>query len=508
MKKNIIIFYTDQQRYDSLHCNGNEHAKTPNLDSLASDGSRFTRHIGANSVCMPSRASFFTGQYVPGHGVSSNGIPLWNRDRGCKDKNDFISEQIFGQPVEKCIPTMANIFGDNGYHTASFGKLHFQPHLADDTYGFWESYSTWEKEEAEYYDKPFYGFQTCKLVLGHGDDPCGYNHGHYGRWLQREHPEIAAKLHNLSDVNTKVGSIMDDIYKSPVPSELHNTMWIANEACQYLDSKKDDDAPVFLYLGFPDPHHPMCPPFDIVDEFENLPLPEFAKLDKIKGKKPECFADYADKSSATDEEIAKGYRYTQASIYLIDKAIGQVVDKMKELGIYEDTTIIFTSDHGDFMGDFNMICKRDVAQYNLVHLPFILKPANGVSLPSVVDTPMSNVDVLPTLLSINGMDIPRYVQGIDIQSEKAKDNLPMSTCYTVSGVNRNLSIFDDTYRYTYYVNTGEEELYNHKVDGFEHESLISSEPEKYRSICDELKLKLFQKHLEADHGLYNHYGLW
>ncbi len=510
MKKNIIIFHTDQQRYDSLHCNGNEHAKTPNLDALASEGCRFTRHIGANPVCMPSRASFFSGQYVPGHGVYSNGIPLWTRDTGEKDKNDFISEQVFGKPVEKCVPTMADILGQNGYHTASFGKLHFQPHLADDKYNFYESYSLWEKEETEKINNPYYGFQTCKLILGHGEAPCGYNRGHYGRWLLREHPEVVDMINSGEDVNTKTGSIMDDIYKSKVPSELHNSMWIASEACEYLDTKKDDVKPVFMFLGFPDPHHPMTPPEDIATDFEDLPLPEFADYNKIKSPKPKAFDDYRKKAFATKEEIAKGYRYTQASVFLIDKAIGQVIDKLKELGIYEDTTILFTSDHGDFMGDFDMICKYDVATYNLVHLPFIMKPATKLSwnMPAIVDTPMSNVDVLPTLLAMNGINIPDQIQGIDIRTETAHTNMPMVTCSTVTGVNRNISIFDDTYRYTYYINNGEEELYNHKEDPFEYENLVTSKPEEYKKQCAKYKATLMQKHLECEPALYNHYGLW
>ncbi len=405
---------------------------------------------------------------------------------------------------------MADILGQNGYHTASFGKLHFQPHLADEKYDFYESYTVWEKEETEKIEKPYYGFQTCKLILGHGEAPCGYNRGHYGRWLLREHPEVVAAVNEVSDVSTKIGSIMDDIYASKIPSELHNSMWIASEACDYLDTKKDGQQPLFIFLGFPDPHHPMTPPEDIVSEFENLPLPEFADYNRIKSPKPNAFTHYREKAFATEEEIAKGYRYTQASVFLIDKAIGQVIDKLKELGIYEDTTILFTSDHGDFMGDFDMICKYDVATYNLVHLPFIMKPANELSwnMPAVVDAPMSNVDVLPTLLAMNDIEIPDQVQGIDIRENCMEQNMPMVTCSTVTGVNRNISIFDDTYRYTYYVNSGEEELYNHENDPFEYENLVTSEPEKHKEKCAEYKAKLMQKHLECEPGLYQHYGLW
>ncbi len=499
MKKHIVIFHTDQQRYDSLHCNGNKYAKTPNLDLLASEGSRFTRHIAANPVCMPSRASLFTGQYVPGHGVSSNGIPLWNRDNGVKDKNDYISERLFGIAVPKKVPTLAEMLLEQGYKTASFGKLHFEPHLADDNYGFYETYAKWEKEDTELIDKPYYGFTTYKLILGHGEAPCSYDHGHYGRYMHREHPEIIEKL--------KMAKNQGGVYASVIPSELHNTTWIAEQACDYLDSNVVEEQPIFMFLGFPDPHAAITPPSDIVADFEDLPLPEFAQLEQIKGAKAvECFKDYKSRCNTTREKAEKAYRYTQASVYLIDKAVGRVVDKLKSLGIYDDTTIIFTSDHGDFMGDFNMMGKADVAYKNLIHLPFILKPPKGLELPTVVDVPMSNADVVPTLLALNDITIPDCVQGVDIRT--AQNNMPMTTCYTVSGVHRNLSIFDKVYRYTYYVNSGEEELYNHQDDPFEYENLIATQPEKYRNLCDELKSKLFIKHLECDTGLYNHYSLW
>lgn len=508
MKKNIIIFHTDQQRYDSLGCNGSETAKTPNIDSLAKDGSRFTRHIGANPVCMPSRSSFFTGQYVPGHGVSSNGVPLWSRDKGCDDKNDFISVRLFGEPTAKKVPTIANILGDEGWHTASFGKLHLNPHLADPDYDFYESYSVWERPETEFITKPFYGFQTYKLILGHGEAPCGYNRGHYGRWLNREYPEIAKQVLSGEDVNTKNGSLSDDIYKSKLPSELHNSMWIASEACEYLDGKKDDDTPVFMFLGFPDPHHPITPPEDIVGEFEDLTLPEFIDRDKLKGDRPGVLTKAFKGLSATQDEITRAYRYTQASIHLIDRAVGKVVNKLKELGVYEDTTIIFTSDHGDFLGDFGMVCKGNVPCPSLVHIPFILKPAKGKELDPVIDTPMSNADVVPTLLSMYDVNVPHFIQGIDIRSEEAKTNTPMVTCYSANGTNRNISLYDDTYRYTYDVTSKLQELYNHKEDPMEYENLATTQKEKYKVLCDQFKTKLFTKHLDCDNGIYNHYGLW
>ncbi|WP_234496519.1 sulfatase [Vibrio maritimus] len=508
MKKHIIILHTDQQRYDSLGCNGNAHARTTNIDALASEGCNFSRHISTNPACMPSRSSLMTGLYVPGHGVSSNGIPLWRRDNGCEDKNNVISQRLFGVDVQDKIPTIADILTDNGYETALFGKMHVEPMLADPSYGYYDSYATWEKEEAEYDERPYYGFKTKKLILGHGEAPCGYNRGHYGRWLHKQHPELLKQVFPGEDINTKEGSISDDIYASKLPEELHNSMWLADEVCQHLEKLQDNDKPNFIFVGYPDPHHPFTPPESLAAEFHDIPVPDFARREDIVGKKPDAVEQTMQNFSAEREDLEKAYRYTTASVKLIDKSIGKIVEKTKELGIYDDTIIVFTSDHGDFLGDLDMICKYDVAFNNLLHLPFVLKPATGLELPDECHHPMSNADVVPTLLSLVGVEVPTYVQGINIFGEGAENNTPMTTCYTAREENRNISLFDQNYRYTYYLDTGEEELYDHRTDKKELVNLAVKSDPIVKAICADLKARLFQKHIESDLGIFNHYALW
>ncbi|WP_026971793.1 sulfatase family protein [Aliagarivorans marinus] len=508
MKKNIIILHTDQQRFDSLGCNGNQHAQTNNIDALASEGCNFTRHISTNPACMPSRASLMTGLYVPGHGVSSNGIPLWRRDNGCEDKNNVISQRLFGVDVVDRIPTLADILSDNQYNTALFGKMHLEPMLADESYGFYDSYANWDKEEAEYDEKPYYGFNTKKLILGHGEAPCGYNRGHYGRWLHKKHPELLKSVFPGEDINTKEGSIRDDIYASKLPPELHNTMWLADEVCEHLEQNKDSDQPNFIFVGYPDPHHPFTPPEELAAEFHDIPLPEFTRREDLVGQKPKAVQETMENFSADPEDLALAYRYTAASVKLIDRSVGQIVEKLKALGMYDDTIIVFTSDHGDFLGDLDMICKYDVAFNNLLHLPFIVKPAAGQQLPEQCSTPMSNADVVPTLLSMVGVDVPSYVQGIDIFGPKADGNTPMVTCYTAREANRNVSLFDANFRYTYYLDTGEEELYDHRTDLKETANLADTSDPVFKSICSDFRARLFQKHIECDIGIFNHYALW
>lgn len=500
MKKNVIIFHTDQQRYDSLGCNGNEQAKTPNIDALAKDGCRFTRHIAANPTCMPSRASLLTGLNPSSHGVESNGIPLWRRD----DK-DAVKGDMLGVKIEDKIPTLADILFENGYDTSLFGKLHLTPHGSDKVYGYAESNDLWNEENPIDDSKSFYGFQTKKMIMGHGESPCAYNGGHYGRWLAQKHPEIIEMLNKGEKI---LPGSLDDIYLSKIPSKYHNSMWLADEVVNYFEETKNDEKPKFMFVGFPDPHHPFTPPQDIAKEFLDIPLPDFASVDDIIGDKSATSKKAMKAYTFSKDDCTKAYRYTMAEVHLIDKAIGQIIKYLKDNELYDDTIIIFTSDHGDFLGDFDMLRKIDIAFKNLVNVPFIIKGTKGINLPKTCNNPMSNVDVVPTVLKMLDIKPADYIEGIDIFSEKSKNNTPMVTCSSLIGYERNISLFDDTYRYTYFIDSKEEELYNHKKDPKELNNLVNDKSIDVSEICKDFKEKLFEKQIECHAEWFKHYALW
>lgn len=503
--KHVIILHTDQQRYDSLGCNGNEEAITPNIDALAEEGCNFSRHIAANPVCMPSRSSLLTGLYVPGHQVLSNGVPLWRRDRvGDQIGNEVASR--FGVNLMEKVPTLADILGDNGYHTAMFGKLHLEPHMSDKKHGYYESYDYWDTEEAERYDKPLYGFLDYKLIAGHGEDVVKYSRGHYGRWIHKEHPEILDIT--LESPDKKIGKgTRPDIFTSKIPKELHMTTWLGNQVSDYIDTY-ECEKPLFMFVGFPDPHRPYTPPEELVNQFSEIPLPEFAKREDIKGQKATTEMWAMDRNTSGKEDCAKAYRNTMASVHLIDTSIGQIVDSLKEKGLYEDTVIVFTSDHGDYLGDFDMLAKNEQPYHNLLHVPFVVKGAKSDKLPANCKTPMSNADVVPTILSMVDVDVDDYIQGIDIFSGDAKDNTPMVSCFSLIGDERSISLYDETYRYSYYLESDEEALYNHIDDEKELNNLVNDPDVDVVDICKVFKEKVMNKHIQSENALFNHYSLW
>ena len=171
---------------------------------------------------------------------------------------------MLGIKIEDKIPTLADMLLENGYSTSLFGKLHLSPHGSDKVYGYAESNDLWNQENPIDESKKFYGFQTKKMIMGHGEAPCAYNGGHYGRWLAEKYPDIKELLNNKEKIQP--GSI-DDIYLSRIPSKYHNSMWLADEVVNYLEETKNSDKPEFMFVGFPDPHHPFTPPEDIANEF-------------------------------------------------------------------------------------------------------------------------------------------------------------------------------------------------------------------------------------------------
>jgi len=173
-RPSFLIFCTDQQRADHIGCAGNPVVQTPSLDRLAAEGVLCGRAYVNNPLCMPGRATMLTGQTPRGHGVRANGIPL-----------------------RPDAPTMTQALADAGYRTHSVGKIHLNgfgiPRGADpaalDPADWPESYAMWESGRITKLPRPYYGFQTAEVTLGHATGV----RGDYRNWLAREHPDVIAR---------------------------------------------------------------------------------------------------------------------------------------------------------------------------------------------------------------------------------------------------------------------------------------------------------------------------
>ncbi len=464
-KPNILFIITDQERYDSLGCCGNPFAKTPNIDAIAAQGTVFERFITASSICQPSRASVLTGLHASVHGVWSNGVAL---PRATDIKISENSKNAFsGKWVASNITTFADIFKENGYDTKAVGKLHFTPYASHPDSGFMECEKKWQEnpEKMEEWHGPYYGFDDVNITTGHGE----FIGGHYGVWLKKNHPDIWNKVREDAKNRKLEFPECKMIYPSVIPKELHNSSWIGDVACEKIKQKSEN--PFLMWVGFPDPHSPFVPPADLAEEFNNSEtLGSPLAAENVKDR-PEAFKNLARKRDAekSNPELFKRARqYTNAMMKLIDDNVGKIVDTLKETGEWENTIVIFTSDHGDFLGDFGMHGKCVPCCKSLNHVPFILRTPVPI-LPKRVAKTISNVDILPTICELAGLEIPELIHGESVISvEKNGRKFPVTVQhYTPKPERHNISIYDDRYRLTWYPQTNEFEFYDHETDPFE-----------------------------------------
>ena len=229
-RRNILLITTDQQRYDSLGCNGGTIARTPVADRLAAEGVNYRRAYNQNTVCMPARSTILTGQYVRTHGVVANGIAL---------------------PPDA--PSIAAFLAERaGYRTALLGKAHFEPGV-DPQRRFEENARAARGDTG-----PWRGFERsiqAMHIAAWGDLPVA----HYGRWLAEHHPEHLHSFANLLQAEPGGDTDAPETKNNPIPRPLHHTDWVADLTVDWLASIGDDE-PWFCWMSFPDPHHPWDPP--------------------------------------------------------------------------------------------------------------------------------------------------------------------------------------------------------------------------------------------------------
>ncbi|MDF3129323.1 sulfatase-like hydrolase/transferase [Kiritimatiellaeota bacterium B1221] len=495
MKPNILWICTDQQRFDSLGCNGNPHAVTPHLDALAEEGIRFDRFITAHPVCMPSRASFFTGSHASRHGVYTNGIPLANRAYVAA-----APDSPYGPPLESHIETLPEILAVNGYHTRSVGKLHLTPTQAAPELKHPENHWLWKEGVFDDWHGPYYGFEHVDLTLHHGESTV---YGHYRNWLREQAPEIEARLSEPMDEMPLAG--ISDLYPGRIPAEWHNSTWIGNQAAAFFESPEAQDKPFFMWMSFPDPHHPFTPPAELAEEFRG-----HAYL-----KPTATEADLADKPSAwpkagmaavvdNPEAIPMIRRYTDAQVHLIDRAVGHAVQSLKENGLWENTVILFTSDHGDFLGEYGRIRKCGLPCNALNHVPFILRdPARRIQLPA--RAPVSGVDLFPTLLELAGVEVPPRVDGSSLLDDQP-DRRAMIQCIGGNYEERSLTIYDERYRLTWFMERDEWEAYDHDQDPYERQNCIDTFRQTGAFSC--LRNELMERHAYASDPQSGRFSCW
>ncbi len=481
---NFLFIMTDQQRADWMSCSGHPVLRTPNIDAIASSGTRFRNFYATSPVCMPNRATFMTGRYPTTHGLRYNGCTLSTR------ANTFV-----------------DVLAAGGYHTAAIGKSHLQPMTAfpplnpdaaetgpipeawRDDGGYYEQEEPGRYNADDWYEfqTPYYGYQHVDMVTEHGDK-CG---GHYRQWFKQRAPNWRAlhdKANQLSHNYT-----CPQAYRTPIPEALYPTAFVKERTIEYLQGRVGQTEPFFAFVSFPDPHHPFNPPGKYWDLYQpdqfSLDLPYEAHRNPTPPMRfiREGWESGAGQFSpqtatmASEQQLKEAMALTAGMMAMIDDAVGDIMAALKSMGLYENTVVCFNADHGDYLGDFNMLLKGAMPFRSITRVPMIWSdPADRTGRTS--DALAATIDLPATILAraglkpFHGMQAQSFLDVVSGESDTHRDHLfieyndggPRLGFKTPSRVK---SVVTAQYRFTIYKDETWGELYDLKNDPFETHNL-------------------------------------
>lgn len=422
-RPNIILILPDQQRPDSLGCFGAAAAQTPNIDALANSGVVFDNCYVQNPLCCPSRYSLLTGRYPHSHRVRSN----WYAPRE--------GEQSFAHAV-----------GRAGYSSAAVGKMHFTPW--NDNFGFDGRIIA----EAKFHTQ-------CP------DD--------YERFLAL-HGKSRKDMYDFADPVYKHNLTAE---KSRFPQELHIDSFVGRSSCEYL---KNVSGPFCLFTSFLSPHNPYDPPSPYDELFDPSDFPaRNMGPDEIALKPREAY-DYINNrlrmpfktDEITEEQRRLMWKYYSATCTLIDDWVGEMVGILKKRGLYDNTIIMYSSDHGDLLGDHGLFYKQAFYEQSvrvplIVHAPERFKARRSDSL-------IEQIDLYSTICSLAGAQESPGSQGKSLLPllEGRDDHVHREAAFSENYFGRMIRY--EEWKMVYYTGKPYGEMYNLNDDPLEQNNLWDS----------------------------------
>ena len=455
-RPNIVLIFADELRADALGCYGSPICRTPNLDRFAAESALFSDCMVTQPTCTPSRASILTGCFPSA---------IRSRMVGCHTPDD-----------PRLLP---RVLGEAGYRTASIGKLHFVPGSAEP-----KVLAEARKPDGSY---DYYGFQHVDLVNGHGSGG-----PEYGRWMNErcpDHKERRKAARPITPgINNETGSLRT--MEWTLPPELHAGEYISARATEFIErSAETPEAPFFLHVSFPDPHHPftapepwgsmyeperMAPPLPAVTREtgatelqlathrgQRTHFPDGRSADRVIGTPP---MDYSSLTIA-DWQAARAIYYGMVS--LMDEQVGRLLRSLADNGLAENTVVAFVADHGDYMGDHGYGGKG--FHYDSVtRVPLVIRGPgieSGLRLEGIAST----VDLAPTLLSLAGVAPPEATQGVSMAPALASEGpLPRDAALTENDDDfvpmRMRTLTSKEWKLTWYCGEEDGELYDRRGD--------------------------------------------
>lgn len=362
-RPNILHLLTDQQRFDSIRALGFPFLQTPHLDRLCREGTTFTSAYTPAAECVPARASMITGMYADRIGCGSNADSM---------------------PPE-AHPTLMSYLSASGYRTHGVGKCHFTP-------------NPWAPR----------GFQSRDTSEEIANDPEGDD---FLQFVEAEGFSHVLEPHGVR------GEMYYIPQPSQLPARLHHSTWVADRSIDFIERERRSDQPWYLFAGFIHPHPPFAPPspWHKLYRAPEMPMPYLPD----NAAELLCFVNrfqnrYKYRDNGLDLNLVRCLRaYYFACVSFVDHQVGRILASLEATGELDNTLIVFTSDHGELLGDFGSFGKRSFHEASQ-RIPLIARLPGCFAPGERCEAPASLVDLLPTFLQAAGADLPPEIDGMDL----------------------------------------------------------------------------------------------
>lgn len=494
---NFLLITSDQHHWMAMGYNDTT-VKTPNLDRMAENGVVFDRTYCPNPTCTPTRASIITGMMPSQHGA-----------------------YVLGTKLPESVHTVGEDFSSHGYETALIGKAHFQPFKGNAEFPSLEAYPILQDLDfwAEFHG-PFYGFNHTELARNHGDE--AHVGQHYVLWMEEKLKTEGRDTKSWEKWFRKPTGNSEAQYGTwNIPEEYHMNTWISERTNKLLEAYKRENRSFFLWASFFDPHPPYLVPGKWAEMYDpkKLDLPGLVagELDDMPPVYQETqeqspdFAEFKDNdmwSAGLHSHVNRNLELRKKDMALyygmvsfMDQEIGKILDQLDQLGLTDNTIIVFTSDHGNVYGQHGMIKKGPFMYEDLVKVPFIaacpdLMPS-GIRSQSL----QSLIDLAPTFLSFANINIPRTMTGINQKDvwigkkETLRENVIIENHQQAKSLYQK-QLVTDRYKLTIYMNHDYGELFDLKNDPNELTNLWDI-PE-YNTLKNNLILEIIQSDMKQE----------
>lgn len=436
-RPNLIYIFADQLRYFSLGYAGDGNALTPNIDALCNESVDLCQAVSGHPVCAPYRASLLTGKYTTSTGMVINEIRMNTNHH-----------------------TFADILNENGYETAYIGK--------------WHMYAA---ELGNHYDPKNSYIPKGRDRLGFNDYFAGYNFRHeYGIGTAYYHLDSPEKIYY-------------DKYEPDAQVDM---------AIEQMERLSKKDSPFALFLSIGTPHDPWVPENVPAEYLERFKEKEFRLPPNYLSDNDPHADEWAKLSDEERSELTEWMRVYYAMVANLDDNIGRLMKAIKELGLEDDSIIVFTSDHGELFGAHGRRAKN-IFYEEAVRVPFLVKWKEQLSEGEKRDFVFNTVDIMPSFLSMMGLPVPDEVEGEDLsacirgEADTEEGALMMGTGPTAIFGDGNEWRAYRTKQFTYAVfkADGMELLFDNRNDPYQMNNLIADPA--YEQIAVALRAKMHSK---------------